>query len=77
MARALWHRRRPSRALIFPRGLAVSLSRGGLYVLDARTGALRDQLSAGSGVLAPLALSGEGWLYASSLSGFLYAFAPR
>ncbi len=67
----------PSRVLSFTRGLAVSLSRGGLYVLDARSGELRDQFSPGSGVLAPLAMSDEGWLYASSLSGFLYAFAPR
>ena len=67
----------PSRAQRFPYGLAVSLSRGGLYVLDAQTGALRDQFSAGSGLLAPLTLSESGWLYTSSLSGFLYAFSPR
>ena len=67
----------PSRVQAFPRGLAVSLSRGGLYVLDARSGELRDQFSPGSGVLAPMAMSPEGWLYASSLSGFLYAFSPR
>ena len=31
----------------------------------------------GSGLLAPLTLSESGWLYTSSLSGFLYAFSPR
>lgn len=67
----------PSRVHRFPYGLAVSLSRGGLYILDAQTGSLRDQFSAGSGLLAPLMLTESGWLYVSSLSGFLYAFSPR
>ena len=67
----------PSRVHRFPYGLAVTLSRGGLYILDAQTGALRDQFSAGSGLLAPLSLSEDGWLYVSSLNGYLYGFSPR
>ena len=67
----------PSRPQRFPYGLAVTLSRGALYVLNAETGAVRDQLSAGSGLLSPIAMSEQGWLYVSSLNGFLYAFSPR
>jgi len=67
----------PSRVQRFPYGLAVSLSRGGLYILDAESGALRDQLSVGSGLLAPLKVSEAGWVYVSSLNGYLYALAPR
>lgn len=67
----------PSRVKPFPYGIMVSLSRGGLYVLDAQTGALRDQFSTGSGILSPLTVSEQGWLYVSSLNGYLYAFSPR
>ena len=67
----------PQRPVRFPHGIAVSLSRGGLYVLDVHTGELRDQFSPGSGMQGALALSNDGWLYATSLNGFLYAFSPR
>jgi outer membrane protein assembly factor BamB len=67
----------PLRPVRFPHGLAVSVSRGGLYVLDVHTGELRDQFSPGSGMQGALALSTDGWLYATSLNGFLYAFSPR
>ena len=67
----------PQRPVRFPHGIAVSLSRGGLYVLDVHTGELRDQFSPGSGMQGALALSHDGWLYATSLNGFLYAFSPR
>ena len=67
----------PSRPLRFPHALMISLSRGGLYIIDPDTGALRDQFNPGNGILAPLTLSEDGWLYATSLSGHLYAFAPR
>ena len=67
----------PLRPVRFPHGIAVSLSRGGLYVLDVHTGELRDQFSPGSGMQGTLALSNDGWLYATSLNGFLYAFSPR
>lgn len=67
----------PQRVIRFPYGLAVTLSRGGLYILDAQSGELRDQYSSGSGLRESLALSPEGWLYATSQKGFLYAFSPR
>lgn len=67
----------PQRPIIFPHGVAFTLSRGGLYVLDVHTGELRDQFSSGSGLQGRLALSSDGWLYATSLNGFLYAFSPR
>jgi outer membrane protein assembly factor BamB len=67
----------PQRVLKFPHGLAFTLTRGGLYVLNANTGELRDQFSSGSGLQSALALSTDGWLYTTSLSGFLYAFSPR
>ena len=67
----------PQRVIRFPYGLALTLSRGALYVLDAHSGELRDQFTAGSGLQGPLAYSEDGWLYASSLNGYLYAFSPR
>jgi outer membrane protein assembly factor BamB len=67
----------PTRTIRFPHGLITSLSRGAVYVLDAHKGTLRDQFNPGSGVLAPARLSEDGWLYLSSLNGFLYAFSPR
>ena len=67
----------PQRIVRFPYGLALTLSRGGLYVLDAHSGELKDQFTAGSGLQGALALSEDGWLYASSLNGYLYAFSPR
>lgn len=67
----------PLRPLIFPHGIAFTLSRGGLYVLDAHTGELRDQFTSGSGLQGHLALSEDGWMYATSLNGFVYSFSPR
>jgi outer membrane protein assembly factor BamB len=67
----------PQRLIRFPYGIALTVSRGGLYVLDAHSGQLRDQFSAGSGLQGPLAFSKDGWLYTSSLNGYLYAFSPR
>ena len=67
----------PQRVVRFPYGLVLTLSRGGLYVLDAHSGQLRDQFTSGSGLQGPLAFSEDGWLYTSSLNGYLYAFSPR
>ncbi len=67
----------PQRIIKFPYGIALTLSRGGLYVLDAHSGELRDQFTSGSGLQGPLAFSEDGWLYTSSLNGYLYAFSPR
>jgi outer membrane protein assembly factor BamB len=67
----------PSRPIVFHQGIVVGVSRGGLYVLNAQDGQIKDQFDAGSGLLAPLTLSKEGHLYVSSLDGYLYAFAPR
>lgn len=67
----------PQRLVSFPYGVALTVSRGGLYVLDAHSGELRDQFSAGSGLQGSIAFSEDGWLYTSSLNGYLYAFSPR
>ena len=67
----------PSRPILFHRGIVVGVSRGGLYVINAQDGQIKDQFDAGSGLLAPLTLSKDGHLYVSSLDGYLYAFAPR
>ena len=37
----------PQRLVRFPYGVALTVSRGGLYVLDAHSGELRDQFSSG------------------------------
>lgn len=67
----------PRRVIHFPYGIAVTLSRGGLYVLDAQSGELRDQFSSGSASQEALVLSADGWLYTTTQGGFLYAFSPR
>lgn len=67
----------PSRFIYYPHTFVTTLSRGGLYVLDSQSGALRDEFHPGQGILAPLSVDPEGWFYVSSLRGFLYAFKHR
>jgi outer membrane protein assembly factor BamB len=64
----------PSR---FENLLMIPTSQDPTYFLNIETGKVEGTFSFGSGTMAPLAVSDDGWVYALSNSGNLHAFKLR